>query len=137
MGHDSGFRLNNTNAIISLIAGIAGWALFALSIMFGGTFGAFFTLATFGIGLFCLIPLLCTIGFIPPIGWIIAVLLGHKSLTEIRVSDQSGRGIAIAGLVMGYSGFGIYVFGIIAIVLILLFGGSLPILDEILRQMNS
>ena len=50
------------------------------------------------------------------IGSILAVIFGHISLTQIKNSNgtQSGRGMAIAGLVLGYIGIGfLLLFGIV------------------------
>ncbi|WP_165964507.1 MmpS family transport accessory protein, partial [Actinomadura sp. KC216] len=38
------------------------------------------------------------------IGSILAVVLGHVSLSQIKRTGQSGRGMAIAGLILGYIG---------------------------------
>ncbi len=47
------------------------------------------------------------------IGSILAVVLGHVALHQIQASRETGRGMAIAGLVLGYIGIGA---GILAIV---------------------
>lgn len=126
------FQPSNTKALISMISGIVGWVLNVLFFCFNATFGSLLTLATFGLGLICLLPLSC----IPPIGWIVAVIMGHIALSEIKASGQGGRGMAIAGLVMGYLGLGLIVLLILAVVVILLLGGSIPVLEELLRQLN-
>jgi hypothetical protein len=38
------------------------------------------------------------------LGSILAVVFGHIALQQIRRSGQTGRGLAIAGLVLGYLG---------------------------------
>jgi hypothetical protein len=38
------------------------------------------------------------------IGSVVAVILGHVALHQIRTSGQGGRGMAIAGLALGYIG---------------------------------
>ena len=53
------------------------------------------------------------------LGWlgsILAVILGHVSLSQIKRTGQSGRGMAIAGLILGYLGI---LIGAIIITLIL------------------
>jgi len=40
------------------------------------------------------------------IGSIIAVVLGHIALAQMRRNHDQGRGMAIAGLVLGYIGIG-------------------------------
>jgi hypothetical protein len=49
------------------------------------------------------------------IGSILAVIFGHVSLSQIKRTGQRGRGMAIAGLVLGYIGIGLLVVGIIAV----------------------
>jgi hypothetical protein len=60
------------------------------------------------------------------IGSILAVIFGHVSLKQIAQSGgtQGGRGMAIAGLVLGYIGVATFT---IFIVLPLLFGGAIAI----------
>ncbi len=38
------------------------------------------------------------------LGSILAVILGHIALRNIRLTNASGRGLAIAGLILGYIG---------------------------------
>jgi hypothetical protein len=40
------------------------------------------------------------------LGSILAVIFGHISLKQIARNQQSGRGLAVAGLVLGYVGIG-------------------------------
>lgn len=47
------------------------------------------------------------------IGSVLAVIFGHVALTQLKSSQQSGKGMAIAGLVLGY--LGIATLAIIAI----------------------
>jgi Domain of unknown function (DUF4190) len=49
------------------------------------------------------------------VGSILAVVFGHVSLHQIRSSGQSGRGLAIAGLVLGYLGLVVLIGVIIAV----------------------
>jgi hypothetical protein len=66
---------------------------------------------------------------LPLIGSIIAVILGHVAKSEIRASNGtlSGDGMALAGLILGYSSIGLAVLGVILAVLGILFGLALPI----------
>jgi hypothetical protein len=51
------------------------------------------------------------------IGALIAVITGHVSLAQIKRSGESGRGIAIAGTVLGYLHLaGWIIFGVLAVV---------------------
>ena len=38
------------------------------------------------------------------IGSVLAVILGHVALSQIRASGQGGRGMAVAGTILGYVG---------------------------------
>ena len=57
---------------------------------------------------------------------IVAVVLGHVSLSQIKKEPQKGKGFAIAGLILGY-------LGVVAIVLLIvaLAVGSKKASDEI------
>ena len=51
------------------------------------------------------------------IGAIIAVITGHVSLAQIKRSGESGRGLAIAGTVLGYLHLaGWIIFGLLAVI---------------------
>jgi hypothetical protein len=49
------------------------------------------------------------------LGSILAVIFGHVALSQIKRQNQGGRGMAIAGLVLGYIGIAVLVLGIIAV----------------------
>ena len=48
--------------------------------------------------------LVCGLVWMLWLGSLAAILLGHAALRQIRRSGQSGRGLAIAGLALGYLG---------------------------------
>lgn len=51
------------------------------------------------------------------LGWlgsILAVIFGHVALSQIARSGQNGRGLAIAGLVLGWIGVGVLTIVILA-----------------------
>lgn len=48
---------------------------------------------------------------------IAGVIMGHISLKQIKRTGESGRGMALAGLIVGYVGIGIYVVVIILFIL--------------------
>lgn len=47
---------------------------------------------------------------------LLAVIFGHIALSQIGKTGQGGRGLAIAGLVLGYIGVGIGIFVWLALV---------------------
>jgi hypothetical protein len=49
------------------------------------------------------------------LGSLLAVIFGHISLSQIRKdSSISGRGMAIAGLTLGWIGIGVLLIGLVA-----------------------
>lgn len=124
----------NSKALVSMISGILGWVFFLVTLCFNLTIGALLTMVTLGIGALCFMPL----GFIPIIAWVIAVTTGHIAKREIQRSNDTGRGMATAGMVMGYAGLVISLIAIITIITIVLIGGSsaLPYINEFLKQLN-
>ncbi|WP_194408677.1 DUF4190 domain-containing protein [Microbacterium cremeum] len=54
------------------------------------------------------------IGLLPIIGSIAAVIMGHISLNQLKTNGENGRGMALAGTIVGYVGLGLWIIGIIA-----------------------
>lgn len=44
------------------------------------------------------------ITLLPAVGSVAGVVLGHIAMSQLKRTGESGRGLAIAGLVVGYSG---------------------------------
>jgi hypothetical protein len=53
-------------------------------------------------------PLTCLL-LIFPIGPVLALIFGHVSLGQMKQTGQNGRGMAIAGVVLGWAGLAIAV----------------------------
>jgi peptidyl-prolyl cis-trans isomerase B (cyclophilin B) len=51
--------------------------------------------------------------FFPPLG----IVLGHIALSQIRRNNEEGRGLAVAGLVIGYVFTALYLLGIVIYVI--------------------
>lgn len=53
------------------------------------------------------------------IGSILAIIFGHVALAQIRQSNgwKTGRGMAIAGLALGYTGIGLLALGIVVAII--------------------
>lgn len=67
------------------------------------------------------------VGFLwilPFIGSLAGVIMGHISLRQIAASGEKGRGMALAGLIVGYVGLALFVIGIIAIFAFFAFAAS-------------
>ena len=68
--------------------------------------------------------LICGIvGCVPGAG-IAAVVMGHMALGRIKTSGQGGRGMAIAGLILGYLSIVGWIITILTGGLAIIFGGS-------------
>jgi hypothetical protein len=119
---------NNRQANISLISGIIAWVLWLLFICFNYSIGIFLGALTVGIT-----SILCGIlSYLPVIPWIVAIITGHLGLAQIGRTGEGGRGMAIAGLIMGYLGLlltlctiGAYILGLFGILVL----GSIPTPD--------
>jgi predicted histidine transporter YuiF (NhaC family) len=127
----------NSKAVASLVSGVIGWVI-NLGLFF---INAFLGLVTLGIGLMCLSPILCGIGMLPFIGWLVAIITGHLALGEIKRSGEKGHGMAVAGLVLGYTGFGLTILLVILIGVLMILGvtlslTTLPFLTDVFNQLN-
>jgi Domain of unknown function (DUF4190) len=65
---------------------------------------------------FAIAALILGIVWLCGFGSLLAVVFGHVSLTQIARSEgwEKGRGMALAGLILGYCGLALIVFAIIA-----------------------
>lgn len=57
-------------------------------------------------------------------GAVAAVITGHISLAQLKKSNESGRGLALTGLILGYVGIGLWVIGGIGMAILRLFVGQ-------------
>lgn len=104
---------SNRMALTSLISGIVAWVLWLLLLAFNWTIGLIFAMATFGISSICT----GIAGFLPVIPWAIAVFTGHAGISQIGRTGEEGRGLAIAGLIMGYSGLALTLCSLVLVIL--------------------
>ena len=127
---------NNKMALTSIIAGLGGWLGAIIFICLNFVTGAIGFL-TFGLGAIlgiCLIPIQILI----PIAWIVGIVTGHIALKQIKDGGdvQGGRGMAIAGLISGYLGIGIFCLLLIGFIGLILTGASIPLLEEVFRELG-
>lgn len=61
-------------------------------------------------------------GFVTGISALAAIVTGHIALSQIKKRGEEGRGMALAGLILGYV---VVVLGIIAVILIVAFFGAI------------
>jgi hypothetical protein len=98
-------------ALTSLIAGIVAWVLCVLVLCFNASLGWL----TFGLTSLC--------GLLPIIPWGIGVVTGHMGLSQISRTGESGKGMAIGGLLMSYLGL-----ALIACAVLVVAGSALVLL---------
>jgi len=123
----------NSLAVASMVLGIVGWLLFILYILVDFV-ATGLGIITAGVGFIlycCILPAAC----FPPIAWLVGIITGHVSLSQIRGTYQSGRGMGVAGLVMSYIGFGLIILSICALIILPILGISIsiPFLSELSR----
>jgi hypothetical protein len=68
-----------------------------------------------------IVSLILGITWLGWLGSILAVIFGHVSLSQIKRTGQSGRGMAIAGLVLGYLGI---VIGAVVVIFLVVFANE-------------
>ena len=108
----------NGSAIASMVLGIVSWILYIALWCFNSTIGAFLTVFTYGAGLLCLLPLSC----ISPLLWLIGIITGHVGLSQVKRTGESGRAMAVTGLVLNYLGLGLIVGGTLVVLILVLTG---------------
>jgi hypothetical protein len=70
-----------------------------------------------GLSIASLVLGICGLLFLWVIGPILAVIFGHVGLKQIRTRNENGRGMAIAGIVMGWIGVAVSILFIVVIIL--------------------
>lgn len=58
------------------------------------------------------------VGFFTGIGFLVGIVCGHIGLSQIKKTGEQGRGMAIAGLIIGYAGI---VISIIVLIIMAVF----------------
>ena len=57
-------------------------------------------------------------------GAVAAVITGHISLAQLKKTNESGRGLALTGMILGYVGIGLWIIGGIGMTIARLFIGQ-------------
>ena len=57
-------------------------------------------------------------------GAVAAVITGHISLAQLKKTNESGRGLALTGMILGYVGIGLWILGGIGMAIVRLFLGA-------------
>jgi hypothetical protein len=83
-------------------------------------YGAYASPKTNTLAIISLVAGLVGIFVIPFIGSIVAIITGHMGLSQIKQTGEGGRGLALAGTILGYVGVGF------ALLLVVFFLALLP-----------
>ena len=73
-----------------------------------------------------LIASLAALVIVPFIGSLVGVITGHMALGQIKRSGEEGRGLALAGTIVGWVGLGLAIIGIIFFIVIIGIAASMP-----------
>jgi hypothetical protein len=124
----------NRLALTSMLLGLGGWLVWLLTLCFNSVIGPLIGLATMGIGLVCLIP----ITLVPYLGWLPAVVTGHMAIKQLSEegSTERGRGMALTGLISGYSALGLTLISCLLLAILTVAGVSIPFIEEMIRQLG-
>ena len=112
------FPPSNRLATTSLALGIVGWVLYVGQWCFDFTLGLLLAAVTAGLSTLCGTVL----DFLPSVLWLVGIVTGHVALGQIKQSGVAGRGRAVWGLVLNYSGL-FFVVLLIALIIILVATG--------------
>jgi hypothetical protein len=111
---DSPNKLANT----SLTLGIIGWIIYIGQWCFDLTLGLFLAAVTAGASAICSTVL----DLLPFVLWLVGIVTGHAALAQVKHSGAPGRGRAIWGLVLNYSGLFFIIASVILVVVLLALG---------------
>ncbi|GAA5204288.1 DUF4190 domain-containing protein [Microbacterium jejuense] len=64
-----------------------------------------------------LIASIASFVILPLVGSIVGVITGHMSLKQLKTSGEQGRGMALAGTIVGWVGLGLTILGVLLAVL--------------------
>ncbi|GAA2015534.1 DUF4190 domain-containing protein [Microbacterium ulmi] len=70
---------------------------------------------TSSLAIVSLVASLAAFVILPVIGSIIAVVTGHMALNELKTSHEGGRGLALAGTIIGWASIGLAILALLAV----------------------
>ena len=91
---------SNKLASTSLTLGIIGWVFYLGQWCFDFTIGLLLSVVTAGSSALCATVL----DILPFVLWLMGIVTGHVALGQLKRSGVRGRGKAVWGLVLSYSG---------------------------------
>ncbi|MFS0867628.1 DUF4190 domain-containing protein [Microbacterium sp. 179-B 1A2 NHS] len=80
---------------------------------YGAAYGYGPVAPTNALSIISLVAAITGLTFFPFIGSIVGIVTGHMSLKQLRTSGEKGRGMALAGTIIGYVSLGLVVLGVI------------------------
>ena len=75
--------------------------------------------ATNTLALVSLVAGIASYVFLPFVGAVVAVITGHMARSQIRRTGESGSGLALAGLILGYVHLALFVLVVLVVMLVL------------------
>ena len=79
-------------------------------------YGAYAAPKTNVLAIVSLVAALVGVFIIPFIGSVVAVITGHMSLSQIKRTGENGRGMGLAGTIVGWVGIGLSIIGFIILI---------------------
>lgn len=124
----------NRMALTSMLLGLGGWLVWLLLFCYNSALG----LLTGGVGWICVSPLIIPLWLIPYIGWIPAVVTGHRAIKQLNKEGniEGGRGMALTGLISGYLALGLTLITCLLAAILTVAGVSILLIVEIIRQLG-
>ena len=120
---------SNKLANTSLILGILGWVFYLGQWCFDFTLGLLLSVVTAGSSALCATVL----DFLPFVLWLVGIVTGHVALGQLKRSGARGRGKAVCGLLLSYSGMFFTVALIILVVALIAAGVGSGWLEKIIH----
>jgi hypothetical protein len=93
---------------------------YAAAPAYGSPYGAGGPAKTNTLAIVSLVSSLIGIFIIPLLGSLAGIITGHISLGQVKKTGEQGRGLALAGTIIGYVGLGFIVIGLIVFLAFLL-----------------
>jgi len=123
---------SNKFAATSLTLGILGWAFYLLQWCFDLTIGLALAVVTGGSSAACA----SVLDVLPFVLWLTGIVTGHVALSQIKHTSAHGRGRAIWGLLLNYSGLFFTLIFIVVILVLIATGVGVGWLDKVLPQFH-
>ena len=118
---------SNKLANTSLTLGILGWVFYLGQWCFDFTLGLLLSVVTAGSSAICATVL----DVLPFVLWLVGIVTGHVALGQLKRSGAPGRGKAVWGLVLSYSGLFFVVLLVILVAALIAAGVGTGLLEKI------